>query len=91
MRSGFSRNLFYLVEVPKAHPLYGRSLPLGQWRHKLDGGRLLLEYAERQRAHHRVALVDERLRCGAGVDGDYLATWREMGIFFFFKSLFCLL
>lgn len=63
----------HLVEVAKAHPLYGRRLPLGQRGDKLHGGRLLLQDAERQRAQHGVALVDEGLGGGARVDRDHLA------------------
>lgn len=61
-----------LVEVAKAHPLYGRRLPLGQRGDKLHGRRLLLQDAERQRAQHGVALVDEGLGGGASVDRDHL-------------------
>lgn len=61
-----------LVEVAKAHPLYGRRLPFGQRGDKLHSRRLLLQDAERQRAQHGVALVDEGLGGGASVDRDHL-------------------
>lgn len=57
----------YLVQVAESHPLDGGCLPLGKGRHELDGGGLLLQHPQGQRAQNGVALVDERLARGAGV------------------------
>lgn len=65
----------HLVEVSEPHPLHRRRFPLRKRRHKLHGGRLLLQNAQGKGAQHSVTFVNEGLAGGAGVDSYHFTAW----------------
>lgn len=70
---------WYLVKVAKAHPLYGRCLPLRQRGNKLHSRGLLLQHAEGQGAQDSITLIYEGLGRRASVDSYHLTAWKING------------